>query len=264
MCITTSPAELSKTILLAHSFVRDGVTLNVIGYQNKASSNGPCAMLLPIPSKAPMSPANCIDMSACPTLFKDYEEIITPRSRGGFSFGLEVNGDVQIFNSGSYTVILVARASLIPSMLDRLPNDKRPVSNPALYAQMDHWYPEGWFALCCWSGAIEAEPMVWWYEPISAYENSHFLPGLDAHDGGLPDLGAKVQVDHALVIGVPPSRAYRNAEGLLHQVPEEIRPFFPDNVSGSTSRGTMMNGDWSIPKAFTVGSLDVRFPPPGA
>jgi hypothetical protein len=46
---------------------------------------------------------------------------------------------------------------------------------------------------------IDAEPLLWWYEPK---DPSHlFMPALDAHDGLPPEPGSDVDVDHVLVVG---------------------------------------------------------------
>jgi len=268
MCITFSPAELSNTILLAHSITLGERKVNVLGYQNKASSAGPCAMILPIPSKEDMSAANCIDMSACPKLFAGYAELVQPRSRGGgdtkgarsLSFGVEV------FNSGSYTVVLARNASEIPAALDQVPVLRRPEMNQALCEAMERWYPGYWFALCCWDGTIEAEPMLWWYEPLPAFEDNHFLPGLDGHDGGIPDIHQKsVPVDHTIVVGRPQARLdFGNALHLLLSVPEAQRRWLPDHVTGDVFKSQMRNGDWVLPKHAPNDAMRRRVPPPGA
>jgi len=35
------------------------------------------------------------------------------------------------------------------------------------------------------SGYVDAEPLLWWYEPSD--EENLFIPTMDAHDGGPPN-----------------------------------------------------------------------------
>lgn len=265
MCITTGPASLSSTILLAHNFTHNGKDVNVLGYKNTAESRGPCAMLLPIPSTADMSAENCINLSACPGIFQMYAELVLPQrlgnSRGGdfLSFG-----GVQVFDSGSYTVLLARRASDLVSVLDQVPAAKRPEANSALYRAMDDLYPDFWFALCCWKGSVDAEPLLWWYEPLPAYTTHHFLPALDAHDGGAPKLDEYVDVDHTLVIGVAEESSQGvPADDVRSHAPTELQQFLPTRVGGTQIRDEQRNGDWRIPKGnFTFRDFE-RVPPPG-
>lgn len=266
MCITSSPAVLSKTILLAHTTVMNGESVNILGYQNTADSQGPCGMLLPIPSKDELSAANCIDFSAAPDIFENYAGLVANRSRGLLSFSISEDRSIEIFDCGSYTMIRAQRASDIPSVLHMVPIEKRPAANIPLFEQMDRWYPGFQFVFCCWNGNMKAEPMMWWYRPLDDYAGYHFLPGLDAHDGGLPDLNDVVIVDHTIVIGVKPRSEYQNAAHVLSKAPKELQQWLPNNVNGDQfTKERMRNGDWKIPHAFqSLGMLTQRVPPPAA
>lgn len=268
MCISIRPARLTNTILLAHSIVRpDGTPINILGYQNSAKTIGPNAMLLPIPAKA-LTSANCVDMSKSPDIFKEYKKLIESESnsRGLVSRGICFSGP-EVFDSGSYTVILAPRAAALSAYLEQVPAAKRPTANPELFAQMDVWYPDFYFALCCWDGTMDAEPMVWWYEPLDAYKDHHFLPGLDAHDGGLPELEVPVDVDHTIIVGRPePSLLLGgNAVQLASTVDPNIRQYMPNHVWGATFGDEMRNGDWRIKKGGRPrDDLQIRVSPPGA
>ena len=117
MCISLSPAKLSDTIILAHSFMRPGLgPINVLGYQNTATTRGPNAMLLPIPSAVAMSAANCLDMTDAPELLKKYQELVVRRARGGNNrLSKSMSFSVEEFDSGSYRVLLAPRAAAIPT-----------------------------------------------------------------------------------------------------------------------------------------------------
>jgi hypothetical protein len=246
MCCTLQPANLTDTILLAHS-LPDG--RNVIGYQNKARSLSarPNAMILPFPSATPMSRQNCLDVSKYPWLLKRYAELVRPRERGEQSKGMRPRmlGSVEVFNSGSYTVVLASDARAIPDALEQVPEDKRPRLHPEIFDAYAAWYP-GWpIALCCWNGRIEAEPLLWWYEPLPKFREHHFLPGLDAHDGRVPDPAQHVNVDHTIAVGDTLSN---RSEHFLDEVDPVMRTFLPNAVYGGSIQRLTPNGDWVLPK----------------
>jgi hypothetical protein len=256
MCLTLRPSELSNTILLAHSLEVDGVTINVLGYQNKAKnrSRGPNAMILPIPSLERMGPENCIDTTKAPKFLDEYSRLFLPvGTRGMRSLSKGVyRSEVQVFESGSYTVVLAANASDIPSALDRVPENKRPAPHPEIFDAYQMWYP-GWsVALCCWDGEIEAEPLLWWYRPLPEFRDRHFLPGLDGHDGKVPDPSRKsVPIDHTVVLGCERHNGVQaNASRIVREVPADIARWLPEHVCGERfEKQQAANGDWVIEKA---------------
>lgn len=272
MCMTLSKSKLSDTILLAHGLKGGGKTINVIGYQNRAKSTGPNAMILPFPAASPMTSDNCIDMSGVrPDLFKKYAELITPLPRGGMktlSHDFLSFSPVQVFESGSYTVVLASDPSRIPEALERVPLEKRPAPNQKLFSALEKWYRTGdtqWqIALCCWKGSITPEPLLWWYEPLPEFEDNHFLPGLDEHDGGEPNLKYPVDVDHTLIVG----SEYGDSTSHYHkEISPNILKYLPSKIIGSViPKGVqMVNGDWVIPKSGVKSLYGLeRVQPPGA
>lgn len=287
MCCTLEPAKLSNTILYAAETVHNGKLVHVMGYQNRAENlaRGPNAMILPIPTDVALGPENTVDMRAAKHVLADYAEALTPRTRSlskGFGHdGLDDDSrGVQVFESGSYTVVLAKNAADIPSAVKHVPVNKRPSRiNTAVFEAYSKWYP-GWpVALCCFDGAVEAEPMLWWYEPRNA--SSLFLPALDAHDGNPPDLSARVGVDHTVAVGsVSAPRGsnvhfrdfprYSREDGSVGgQIPDNLRPFLATKVTGKKfGEGTrLQNGDFSIPLtrvAAGEGNAISRVLPPGA
>lgn len=252
MCITIDPADLLDTILLAHSTEHEGTHVNVIGYQNQAKnkSRSPNAMVLPFPSAEPMTQKNCIDMSGHPNLLKRYAGLVRPRARS-LTKSLR---SVQVFDSGSYTVVLAATPTDIPSVIEQVPENKRPRLHPELFDAFATWYP-GWpVALCCWDGRIEAEPLLWWYQPRPEFQDRHFLPSLDGHDGRIPNPSApSVLVDHTLIIGSHrgpsvPDVVVPNAQQIQESVSSHHTHFFPSHVHGGKIKKQMKNGDWVLPK----------------
>lgn len=276
MCMTLEPSRMSSTILYAAETVFNDTLVHVMGYQNQAEnlSKGPNAMLLPIPSSAPMGPGNAIDMRACKNVLKDYAVIVEanrPRTRGmSKGFGdVDSLGDVQVFDSGSYTVVLAKDASGIDSALGQVPANKRPASRPDIFAAYGKLYPGWHIALCCYDGAVEAEPMVWQYEPL---DTSHlFAPGLDGHDGKIPNINAsQVQRDHTVIVSMvnaPVTKfAMRVTDPLEHRyygisgdtIPETHRYLFGKNFYGTKHTGSTLNGDFVFPIASMTGEFRVR------
>jgi hypothetical protein len=248
--MTLAPATLSKTILYAAELPDPkGGVLHTLGYGNTAVSVGPNAMLLPIPSKTPMGPENIIDTRSAKNFLKDMVEAITPKTRG-FARSLGVDGltkGIQVFDSGSYTVVLAEDASAIPSALGFVPMAKRPKINQDIFDAYARLYPNSQFALCCWSGLVDAEPLLWWYKPTDT-ENL-FLPGLDGHDGRAPNLNADVTTDHALIVGTE-LRAMSQASPVHYtdwRMGSNVTPYLATRVAGMKTQRSMRNGDWYFP-----------------
>ncbi len=262
MCCTLEPSEVEKTIVVCieAKHPETNRVVHVAGYQNKAKADGPNAMLLPFPTTSPMNAGNVIDTRQCTQILKDYAESVVVAAYAVNFSGAEAEHDdsrgVQVFESGSYTVILCADAAAIPSALQRVPIDKRPEVNQAIFDRYAELYPaSNWqFALCCWNGAVDAEPMLWWYTPSDP--TTLFLPGLDAHDGRPPVLDATVAVDHVLVVGSN-IRVVQNSQRVYFsdRIPEAVKPFVSTHVAGAEFRrievdgtvfdeGRLVNGDW--------------------
>lgn len=259
VCISIGPSRMSNTILVAHQTEHQGRTVNVLGYSNRSVSVAPNAMILPIPSGQRMTSANCIDMTGVGDAFAQYAELVKPRRRGGLTKGLDVDCfsfGIEYFESGSYSVLLTHRADLaeIQAALDQFPADKRIVWDAAKTKVLESFqetYPGWHVAICVWAGEVDAEPILWWYEPMPEFVDHHFLPGLDAHDGQPPDLNAEVEVDHTLIIGV--DNGY-DASRIVAEVPEHLRKWLPSKVGGGVLSGYQKNGDWRVPKNLPSGS----------
>ena len=162
MCITTHPADLSNTKIYAGEARLGETYVHVMAYRNTAATEGPNAMILPIPAARMLGPANVIDTRE----FAGFLDAMLAEDRDYVrGIGDGVPESPQVFDVGSYTVVLAQRPQAIARAIEGVPANKRPSLNPALLQAFDDLYP-GWpLAVCCWDGAIEAEPMLWWYEP---------------------------------------------------------------------------------------------------
>jgi hypothetical protein len=272
MCLTLRPAKLTNTILYAAETMHQGRIVHVMGYQNRASNQakGPNAMLLPIPSGADMGPDNMLDTSMAKSILKDYARTVREahtRLSRGMSYGADGlrSKSVQVFDKGSYTIALAENATDLPHALSRIPDRRRPPIMPDIFAAYDKLYPEWKMALCAWDGTIDAEPLLWWYEPKDA--SQLFMPALDGHDGLPPKLGADVSLDHTLVVGSVAAPAKDGHEvRFTETIPDHLKPFLATKVGGyEISAGTRMkNGDFGIKLANVHKGFPIdRIAPPG-
>ena len=285
MCFTLEPSRMSGTILYAAETTLNDRLLHVMGYQNRAENKGwgPNAMLLPIPSALPMTSANAVDMTSCKHVLRDYEKALvasTARRSRGFDKGMDLSDrSVQVFDSGSYTVVLASDAKYINSALSQVPENKRPKPNPTIFEAYSKLYPGWHIALCCYDGDIDAEPMVWQYEPIDP--SNLFAPALDGHNGKPPVLSSPVDRDHSVIVSLvksPPGKyglRMPDAQFLPdlsgHQIPAHLQYLFGKSFFGCQLHRQTVNGDVMVSierlQQFLHGSGTVDFKmtdPPGA
>lgn len=247
MCVTTEPSSMSNTILYGAQVNLNGVLNHVLGYQNKAETNSPNAMLLPIPSAKPLGPKNVHDMTKCPALLDTYAAYLKPQTRAlSLTKGVDFsNAPVQIFDSGSYTVVLATDPAKIVDALDSVPANKRPRPNKDIFDAYAGWYPGWHVALCCYADSIKAEPLVWSYEPLNP--DVLFLPGLDAHDGKVPNLSDDIVRDHSVIYHIEGKNHSHTM--IKNQIPNSHSGIFKPEFSGwllDRNRGRSRNGDFVI------------------
>lgn len=250
MCVTTAEAKLSNTQLYAGDATLDGKYVHVLAYQNKAVNLTKSAnsMILPFPVKTRMTKENVIDTSK----FKDFLSDITMATKiqtRSFSKSLSIgvaSGGAQVFDSGSYTIVLADDVSQIKSALESVPEDKRPTISDELLSSYKELYPESQIAVCCWDGTIEAEPLLFYYEPTNP--NQLFVPTMDAHDGKAIHPFEFVKIDHNLSI-----KGYKTDDldikdrsAKVHytsKLPELVEQLLPTYVYGTKLSSLYKNGD---------------------
>lgn len=251
MCCTIGPsvAQLTATKLYAGEATFNGRYVHVLAYQNKARSVGPNAMIIPFPTDVAMDENNVLDTTKYKNFLNDISEATQIRTRGislngdsdSLSFGA-IAKSAKVFDVGDYTVVLATSVTQVPEALKRVPVEKRPeVSNEFLigYGIM---YPDQPVALCCWSGSVDAAPLLWWYEPSDP--DTLFIPTMDAHDGKAPDVNAEVSVDHIISVG---SNLAATGEKVYYEdFLYEGAPLLPTKVQGTKFKGRMKNGDMFV------------------
>ena len=262
MCICSSEGTLSNTKIYVGEAERNGKLVHVLAYQNNAESKYgvPNSMILPFPTSVPMSQENVIDTSS----FKDFLQNIADATKIqmrslGKSMAFSADAlDADVFDVGSYTVILATKASQIPKALEKVPENKRPGVTHSLLQGFDTLYPGQPLAVCCWSGSVEAEPLLWWYEPTD--KDTLFVPTMDAHDGLAPKVEANVETDHIISVGTA-SRSRNVSKNVVHYsdtLPPSVKSLLPECVWGVQLPGRMKNGDGFVKVAEVIGRSDGR------
>lgn len=250
MCICVNESTMNSTFIYAGEAMMDEKYVHVLAYQNKAESNKPNAMIIPFPTSKEMGPDNVLDCSKYPTFLADIADASRVKSFSK-SLGYDcvtngVAGFAQVFDVGSYTVILASKVSQIPEALERVAENKRPTISTRFLIALGQMYHDQPVAVCCWAGSIEAEPLLWWYEPTN--KDYLFIPAMDAHDGNPPDLSAEVDTDHIISVGSTLSQTKTSNKVFYKPIyqarlSETIKNLLPKYVDGTKLNTPMMNGD---------------------
>jgi len=234
------------------------------------------AMILPIPDD--VASIEVIDTTTCPSFLKDIRSALTPRSRGGLLGADSVRRgsksvEVRIINFDVYTIVIAKNAGAMRKALasDAVPADRRPALNADMIKAYTKWYP-GWaIAVCCFNNADakEAKPLLFSYEPSKqANPDDFFVPTLDAHDGKVPNLTARVDVDHTVFVATKDMASNRATTVYYRDsgVAPGIAELLPKAVMGKVLRGDMINGDIIFRRSdLAAGKFNgLRALPPGA
>lgn len=248
MCVTLAPAKLSRTLVYAGEAVhpQDGRYLHVLAYQNKAVNKAgrANAMVLPIPSKAPLTAQNAVNMVGYEHVLENMAEPIENMTAMR-ALSLETGKTPEVFSVGSYTVAIAARAEEAVRAISTLPKAFQPKLNRDIFKAYAQWYP-GWpIAICCWNGKIKPEPLLWWYEPLEPQKL--FYPALDAHNGQAPNLTKDVNREHTFLVG-----SKIHPIGINTRVGDlgPAEPFMSDKAWGRVMDGQDLNRDYVVEVPF--------------
>jgi hypothetical protein len=248
MCISIGESKMTSTHLYVGEAEKNGKTVHILAYQNTAESSGPNAMILPFPTQVKMTQDNIIDTSSFKNFLKNISDAskrieYTKSARRGFTLGVAAAGMdsfAEVFSVGSYTVVLADHVAQIPEALKRVPENRRPAVSNSFLIGFGQLYPKQPVALCCWNGSIEAEPLLWWYEPKNP--GTLFVPTMDAHDGNPPKLYKPVYTDHIISVGaVGPTKG--NKVNYSNKIPDEVMDLLPTHVFGGKLPYQIPNGD---------------------
>lgn len=253
MCMTSAPAKLSGTLIYSGEGTRNDKKVHVLAYQNVASNQapGPNAMILPFPTSQEMTEDNIVDTRQFKSFLKDITNATKMRTRSLgsdsrlMSKGIAFNS-AKVFDVGSYTVVLAKEAWQIPEALTRVPEHKRPTISTKFLEGFSKLYKNQPIAVCCFDGTIEAEPLLWWYEP--KMDGVLFIPTMDAHDGGPPKLSEAVQTDHIISVGSSQNSRVGHHYPVSYKeaIPKDVRSLLPSYVYGTKLKSTYKNGDMFV------------------
>lgn len=234
--------------------------VHVIGYSNSVANlyGGPNCMIIHIPSRDEMGPANFINPRHTGSVLGDMHHAVFPPmpiARGPVRFTSRIAASghqpiVQRFDVGDYEVLLADEPAAIPAALERISPEKRPAINEEIFS----WYQRnmpGWhMALFCFSAEkVVGKPVFYWYHPLEGHENVLRLPAIDSHDGTAPELGKDVRVAHELYVSWP---GIKGKEMSYPHMPGEASVFMPTKVAGVKAYGIRPNGDFGIDVGTTV------------
>lgn len=265
MCCTIGDvtSSLSDTLIYVGEGKRDGKIVHVMAYQNTAVTfdGEPNAMILPFPTSTPMGPENMVDTKSFGSFLEDIsnasKHVMKSRSlyaSDSMKGGPAAASIAQVFDSGSYTVILADHVKQIPEALNRVPENKRPKVSLNFLFNYGRMYPNQPIVICCWAGRLEAEPILWWYEPTDP--TNLFIPTMDAHDGKAPNVEEDVFADH--IISVGSVNAKDGAEvSYTSKIADGLKGLFPKFVHGTRLNYTVKNGDMFVAVADLKTNGDV-------
>lgn len=221
MCVTTGKAAITGTMAYTYATLdtRDPRTLHVSGYQNRAISqvDGGNCMLLHFPGnelrlvKGPEDTRHMMD-----DITRGLPKLAPEPTLRGVS---RAAGAVAKY--GDYYVVLSEHPSQMLDALQQVPEDFRPQPSTQLYELLG-WYEEKFpdyaFVLACFRGAVSPRhPIVVEYIPHN--DDVLFVPGLDGHDGNVPEVGASMNRSFRVAFG---------AEG--HPQPNVVN--YNDDIAG--------------------------------
>jgi hypothetical protein len=243
-----APAKFSTTKLYVGEAKKDNKHVHVLAYQNSAQSlkDEPNAMILPFPTSAPMDERNVINTTSFKNFLEDIGNASKQVTKGMRSLCAAASADALVFDVGSYTVVLAENVKQIPKALERVAKDKRPELSYRMLLNFGKLYPNQPVAVCCWKGYVEAEPLLWWYEPKD--KDVLFVPTMDSHDGNSPDLNAEVETDHIVSTGSTLHEVDTRRNQVLYsdKIPADVRSLLPSHAYGTRLPRTMLNGDMFI------------------
>lgn len=249
MCVTSQPAIISDTMVLTTA-LNPGT--HMTAYQNKALSHTGDAncMFLHLPGDS-LHLVQGIDathgfMSDVTQSLPRLQPIERGMSRSG-SFRGSFNPAPRIEEYGDYRVVFANKPEDTLTVLDQLPPEFRPTRVHSLEL-LAHWYKrhfEGYgIILVCWRGTLApTHPVAVSYEPF--HPEYLFAPGVDGHDGNLPQLGAPIGRGFKVAFS---QRGRDCAHTVSYREPSVGRKqWAPLSVSGfNDDRSRAPNGDYWV------------------
>lgn len=180
---TLGPASAWGTTVYAGDAVHPEThrRVHLLGFQTRITNDSPRAnaVVLPVPSAAPLDAGNLIEVP-CTALDDLAATLRQMDSQRGFE-----RPDPRTPPRGAFHVAFAHPDAVVPA-ISPLPTDVQPPVDRRLFKRLGRQYPGAQLALCCWTGAMHSAPVLLWYEPLDP--QTFFL-------------SVPVDGDHVLVIG---------------------------------------------------------------
>ena len=253
MCICVAPGSFNSTKVYAGEATLNGKYVHVLAYQNNAEGQNkqePNAMILPFPTNVVMDRANVINTKSFSNFLQNIADAskIQSKSRGLKMDNLIVAGaaSFDVFENGSYTVILADNIKVVPKAMTHVVEEKRISFSYRFLLNFDKLYADQPVAVCLWKGDVKAEPLLWWYEPKD--KGTLFVPTMDSHDGNGPNLEDEVEVDHIISVGsnLLDERRFYNRVHYQDFLTDTAKQLLPTYVHGTKISHFMKNGDMFV------------------
>lgn len=168
---TLGPATAWGSVVYAGDAVHPETRrrVHLLGFQTYAVNDfhRANAVVLPVPSSAPLSAANLVELP-----FLALEDMAAPLRRMDPLRGFD-RPETRVAPRGTFAVVFTRPEGAVRA-IDGLPANLKPPIDRALFAQLGQRYPGAHLALCCWTGTLHAAPVALWYEPLVA--KALFLP----------------------------------------------------------------------------------------
>ena len=254
MCVSLDKARFSRTFIALTRTTQpeSGREVHSLMYRNAPLNRAPLghgnAMLLHFPAAEAMDERNVVDTTSFAHCTSDILGAVEPAACLDRTVAHSDRGrDPLVFEHGIYHVVLARHAEEIPDVLDRVPAEKRPRLNAALFAWFGEVYPGYTFALCCFDTrrAVAPAPLLWWYVPWS--RKQVMLPGVDSHDGGAPRLRGRVPTDHWVVLGSDRPAPGMRKVTYTARIPTDAAPYLPRYATGRRYVLEELNRDFVAP-----------------
>jgi hypothetical protein len=255
MCVTLYDARLGRTTIAGWRYLPRQTHCLLYGNEPENRAGVANAMILHIPVAygAALTEQNFLPTEGLRRVLDDmwdaapkYAEL---RATRGFTLSAPARGTVSVFTLGAYTWVAAtqADAGAVSAALEQVPASRRPAISRGLIEFYLRTWPYDSLAIGCFSQdsgkatepvAIEYPPQLW---------DLLRMPATDAH-GEIPDLGARVRVNHRLIVGTGElgfGGRVRYTE--RHQMDARLAQVLPEQVvAAELADLPMANGDFYV------------------
>ncbi len=249
MCVTTGIATMDQTqvFTMVSSHLRGGQPVHVTAYQNRALnlSDDPNCMILHFPSQGKVELVQGAQNTSglMTSITSGLTPLVPSYSRSGRNLESRLH-TAHVEEYGDYHVVIAEYPADMFKVLEQVPATRRPPITAQLQALVE-WYgrkfPDYTFVLACFDGSVRpTHPIVVSYVPDN--DDVVYCPGLDGHDGKIPEIGQPIARDFKVAFAV-------NDTILPHKVNFVLSDWWiPTSVAGFfDNRTDAPNSDYVVP-----------------